>query len=48
MSVGLDRHAKSTCQTEVCKLNYLSILANEQVLWLEIPVEDPIRVQKDQ
>lgn len=46
MRIGLDRHAEGTGQTEIGKLDHLTVLADEQVLRLQITMENAVRVQE--
>ena len=48
MSVSLDWQTESPCEAKVCKLDRLSVVADEQVLGLEIAVENSIGVQEDE
>ena len=43
MSVGLDRESESPGQSKICKLD-ITVLIDEQVLWLEISVHDSVSV----
>jgi len=42
MSIGFNWHAKGSSKTKISKLNDVTIIANQKVLWLKISVEDPI------
>ena len=46
MRVRLDWHAEGSGQTEIGKLYHLTVLADEQVLRLQITMEDAVRVQE--
>jgi hypothetical protein len=42
MSVSFNWEAKCSGQTEISKLTNGSIITDEQVLWLQVSVENPI------
>ena len=46
--VRFDWQTKGSCQTEVRQLDVLSLGVDQQVLWLEIPMENPMLVQINQ
>ena len=48
MSIGLDGQAKCPGQTKVSQLDRLAVFTDQQVLWLQVSVEDPVRVQEHQ
>lgn len=43
MSVRAQRDSKSSCQSKISQLD-CSCFVNEQVLWLQVPVHDSVRV----
>lgn len=40
MSIDSDRNSKSPGQSKVCQFND-SFVVDQQILWLQIPMEDP-------
>lgn len=47
MSVGADRHSKSSRQTEVCQFD-LTLGVDEEVLGLQVPMKNSVRVAESQ
>ena len=48
MGVGLNGQAEGPGETKVRKLDVLSLGVDEQILWFEVPVENPMLVQVDE
>ena len=47
MGVSFNGKAESSCQPKISEFDGLAILTNEQILWFEVPVKNPIAVQED-
>lgn len=47
MRVSADRYSKGSCQAKVGKLD-LPLSVDEQVLWLQVSMKDPVRVAEGQ
>ena len=48
VSVCLDRESEGSGQAEIGELDCLAVAANEQVLWLQVSVENPVRMQENE
>ena len=48
VSVCLDRESEGSGQAEIGELDCLAVAANEQVLWLQVSVENAVRMQENE
>ena len=48
VSVRLDRESEGSGQAKIGELDCLAVAANEQVLWLQVSVENAVRMQENE